>query len=238
MNPLFLKPFWSFFGSKWASAPRYPEATHRTIIEPFAGSAGYSMRYYQRNIILVELDEIVAEVWHYLTRVSAAEIRAIPIVRAVDDLPSWVPLGGRWLVGFNFGYGIAVPLRTFDNAFSRADDATGTANCWSERKRERIAQQVELIRHWKIIEGSYDEAPDIKATWFIDPPYQSVAGKHYRCSNKQIDFTHLSRFAQSRRGQVIACDNYGATWLPFQLFSVRSAFNKPGVNLEAIWTRG
>lgn len=39
-----LKPFWRYYGGKYRAAPRYPVPLHRTIVEPFAGAAGYSLR--------------------------------------------------------------------------------------------------------------------------------------------------------------------------------------------------
>jgi hypothetical protein len=40
-----VRPFFSFFGSKWRVAPHYPAPERDLIIEPFAGSAGYSLRH-------------------------------------------------------------------------------------------------------------------------------------------------------------------------------------------------
>ena len=34
-----LRPFFGYYGSKWAMARLYPAPQHRTIIEPFAGAA-------------------------------------------------------------------------------------------------------------------------------------------------------------------------------------------------------
>ena len=68
-----------------------------------------------------------------------------------------------------------------------------------------------------MFEGSYHEAPDVRATWFVDPPYVG-AGTHYRCSSKAIDFDHLGAWCVDRRGQVLVCENEGATWLPFAPF--------------------
>src|SRR5690606_32485643 len=43
----------------------------------------------------------------------------------------------------------------------------------------RRASQVDRIKHWKIIEGSYENAPDVKATSVVAPPCDA-AGKAYR----------------------------------------------------------
>ena len=90
-----LRPFWRFYGGKWRSSLLYPQPKHGTLIEPFAGSAGYSLRYPDLNVILVEKYDVIAEIWRWLIGASPAEIRAIPEVANVDDLPAWVPAGGR-----------------------------------------------------------------------------------------------------------------------------------------------
>src|SRR5688500_5758691 len=40
-----MRPFLSFYGAKWRSAPWYGPPTHDVVVEPFAGSAGYSAYY-------------------------------------------------------------------------------------------------------------------------------------------------------------------------------------------------
>ncbi|MFL6862652.1 MAG: hypothetical protein ACJ8DZ_06610, partial [Allosphingosinicella sp.] len=56
----------------------YPAPRYNTIIEPFAGSAGYSLRYHERTVILYEIDPVVVAVWKYLIGVTPREILAIP----------------------------------------------------------------------------------------------------------------------------------------------------------------
>ena len=67
--------------------------------------------------------------------------------------------------------------------------------------RARIASQIARIRHWTIIHGDYRQAPDIDATWFVDPPYQ-VMGKHYRHGAKGLDFDALADLTPSLRNEV------------------------------------
>lgn len=59
-------PFFTFYGGKWRAAPRYPSPIYNTIVEPFAGAAGYAVRYYERDIILIEKDPEIAALWRYL----------------------------------------------------------------------------------------------------------------------------------------------------------------------------
>lgn len=207
-------PFWRYYGGKWRAAPRYPAPECKTIVEPFAGAAGYACRYPWRQVVLVDADPIIAGLWAYLIAASPAEILAIPDLRdgaTVDDLP--ICQEARWLVGFWCNNGTTQPCKTA-SAWSR--DRGQEAHNWSGwgyKARERIARDVGQIKHWRIIHGDYTAAPDIEATWLIDPPYQTKAGRHYR--EQPGDFAALGAWAMARKGQVIACDQQGADWLPW-----------------------
>lgn len=85
--------------------------------------------------------------------------------------------------------------------------------------------------------GDYTDAPDVAATWFIDPPYQ-IAGREYRHDSRAIDYTALGAWCHARRGQVIACENVGADWLPFvPLRPTHGRHHIPNQTIEAIWHR-
>jgi site-specific DNA-adenine methylase len=210
-----LRPFFGYFGGKWRDAPKhYPTPEHDCIVEPFAGSAGYSLRYAGRKVILCEIDPVLASVWQYLVRVKPKEILAIRDLQpeeSVDDLK--VCQEARWLVGFWLNRGTARPRRS-PSKWMR--DGIRPGSFWGPRVRRTIASQVELIRHWRVFNRSYSECPTPKvATWFIDPPYET-AGKHYKFGSEQIDYHALARWCRSRPGQVIVCENKGAKWLPFR----------------------
>jgi hypothetical protein len=231
-----LEPFIRYYGGKWRAAPRYPAPAFPAIVDHFAGAAGYPMRYSDRRVILVETYAELAEMWRYLIRVSPCEVRRIPYVEHIDDLPGWVPSGGRTLIGFNLSAAVATP-RVSLSAGLRKLAAQGRRHCgWTDARRERVASQVGFIRHWQVIEGDYTLAPDVEATHFIDPPYNNAAGAHYKHGPSGIDYAALSSWARSRRGQVIACENVGATWLPFRPFGPCKAGPAHRVSLEAIWT--
>lgn len=97
----YLKPFFTFYGGKWLFAPNYGEPQHNTIIEPFAGSAGYSLNYYEHDVILVEKDPIIYSVWSYLISASSDDVMSLPeidettIIRDLDIHP-----GAKNLIGF------------------------------------------------------------------------------------------------------------------------------------------
>lgn len=232
-----LRPFWRYFGGKWRAARAYPAPKHGLIVEPFAGAAGYALRYYQRNVILVEKNPVVAGVWRFLIGATRADVMQIPYVEDVADLPASVPEEARWWVGFMLGAGDTRP-RARMSSMVRSDGG------WN---RERMAAQVDLIKHWRVIGAGYQAAPDVVATWFIDPPYQERGARdrrpgargrvRYPCGADDIDFTFLAQWVQDRRGQVIACENVGATWLPFRALGEFGAAAPGARSAEAVWIR-
>lgn len=230
-----LRPFWRYYGGKWRAAPRYPAPKYGTIIEPFAGAAGYSLRYADRKVILVERYHVVAEMWRWLISAKPSDVRAIPEVDDVADLPDSVPQGARWLVGFSMNSAAATPRRTLSAGRRELRAMRRQFEGWTALLRERVARQVTKIRHWKVIEGNYTKAPDIEATWFIDSPYEGRPGTHYTHGSSKIDYGRLAAWCRNRSGQAIVCEAAGATWLPFVSMGAFKAMNGRESD-EAIWT--
>jgi hypothetical protein len=227
-----LRPFWRYYGGKWRAAPHYPTPLHDTIIEPFAGAAGYSMRYPDRRVILVEKYPTICEMWRWLIAVKPSEVMRIPEVDDVDDLPAWVPVGARSLVGFAMNSACSTPRRTLSAGRRKMCALNRQYEGWTPALRARVADQVEHIRHWTIIEGDYADAPDIEATWFVDPPYQH-AGRHY--VHSRVDYGALATWSERRRGQVIVCEQEGADWLPFRPHRTERAGPTRQYSNEVIW---
>src|SRR6185312_12569866 len=103
-----------YYGGKYRSAPRYPKPDHDTIVEPFAGGAGYATRYHDRKVVLIEKDPLVASLWRYLVGVSSSEIRSlgeVPANGSVDDLVTACQ-EAKWLVGFWLNKGSAQPKKS------------------------------------------------------------------------------------------------------------------------------
>lgn len=225
-----MKPLWPYYGSKWRDARRYGAPRGDLVIEPFAGSAGYSTFYAPKRVMLYDVDPYVVGVWQYLIRASEAEIVALPdldVGQSVDSLK--VPQEARWLIGFWLNRGSAQPKKT-KTAYSARTERQQLV--WSQRARERIAAELPGIRHWTITQGDYTQAPhDPAATYYVDPPYGDK-GRYYRCND--VDLGRLGAWCQSLPGHVIACEQVGATWLPFRpLASIKSS---KGRSNEAIWT--
>ncbi len=231
-----LRPFFGFYGGKWRDALKhYPAPTHDTIVEPFAGSAGYAVRYANHKVILGEIDPVICGVWQYLIRVSVKDILAIPdleVGQSVNDLN--VSQEARWLVGFWLNRGAARP-RTGPSAWMR--DGIRPGSFWGERVRQTIAGQVEQIRHWKVYNTTYEDLPfSGEATWFIDPPYQKQ-GQHYHFGASGIGYSKLGEWCRTRPGQIIVCENEGADWLPFAPLADVKTTRRNSRSAEVVWIR-
>jgi site-specific DNA-adenine methylase len=214
----------SYYGSKSKIVDYYPPPKYGKIIEPFAGSARYSLKYWDREILLVDKYPVIVEVWNYLKNASEADIKSLPKLdtgQTIDD------------------YNLSDIEKKF-MGFMVQDGTTGmrrTASYFAvKRMNEKfdfIIKNLNKIKYWEIRLGSYDQLKNMEATWFIDPPYQ-FGGHEYKCSNKQIDFKKLAEWCQDRNGQAIVCENTKANWLPFKpMVDMQGAMFR---TTEAIWS--
>lgn len=215
-----------YFGAKRLNQIKYyPEPSHNTIIEPFAGSARYSFNYWQKEIILYDIDPMVCNVWKYLQKSTPGSILKLPDIGLGEQIPDYLNDEEKWLIGMS----IAVTDKPRKTAT--------TFNHWNYKNRYiskyynnsanpkksvkwRIAINLHKIKHWKIYNKDYREIKNNLVTWFIDAPYQ-VGGSRYKFN--KIDYSHLSRWIQKRNGQVIVCENSSATWQDFKLLYNSSA---------------
>lgn len=233
-TPISLQPFINYYGSKYLLARRYPPPLHRFIIEPFGGSAGYSLRYHAHQVLLHDLYPAVIDAWSFYQRASGEDILAWPdITRPGFELSQCTELdtSERAALGFWLAKAVTSPRR-------KATPWVQADLDWPKTK-ERIASQLRFIRHWQIACASYETAPNIEATWFIDPPYQ-LRGQHYVFGSDQIDYSALQEWVHSRPGQVIVCESEGANWLKgFQYLTLGrySAKTKQEGLAERFWYR-
>ena len=230
MKPL--APFWRYYGGKNRAARLYPAPEHRLIVEPFAGAAGYACRYPDRNVLLIDSSPVVAGVWRYLIATSAAELLRLPLLQpgqCVDELH--VCQEARWLIGFWCNSGTTYPGKTASTFAQLGDDVHNWAG-WGHKARERVARQVDSIRHWRVQQGDYRSAPRVEATWFVDPPYNNKAGRRY--PHQPDCFDELGAWCRRLPGLTIVCENEGAEWLPFR--TVGDIKSTRGTSAEVVWT--
>lgn len=231
-----LRPFFPYFGSKWSIASEYQRPRHDALVEPFAGSACYALHHHRRNVILVDASEVIAGLWRFLIRARAEEVLSIPDIpigeRSTEQgwCQEWEWLAGFWCSKANVRH--HYPRSAWGVRRDRS-----AMSFWGESVRRRIAGQMGAIRHWKIIHGDYTCAPEIEATWFVDPPYQPHASERRggRYPNQPSSFDALGEWCQGRQGQTIVCEMSGAQWLPFR--SLCAAKDQKGcTKREVVWT--
>jgi site-specific DNA-adenine methylase len=217
-----LKPFFTYYGGKFRIAPKYPRPVFSTIIEPFCGSAGYSLRHYKNQIKLYDLNERIVGTWKYLINVSEQEIIALPeIFDDVRDLN--ISQEAKWLIGYWCNKGSCEP-RNKPSTWMKSGVRPNSQ--WGRVIKQRIASQLKFIRHWTCDLKDYKNIEHKEdATWFIDPPYSAIAGRLYTYS--KIDYKRLSDWCLSRQGQTIVCEMQGASWLPFEKFYTAKGLEGP-----------
>lgn len=216
---------WSYYGSKNRLSKYYPEPRHDIIIEPFAGAAYYSLRYFERNIILIDKNPDIISIWEYLQQCSINDIDSLPkLVKGDKIKPSDFDCTGQYnLMRFLITQG--------------SHHGSSLVSPWGglrlESNIKRIKKNLFKIKHWLILEGDYTSSPNNLATWFIDPPY-FIGGHKYPYSNKKINYGCLANWIKTRRGQVIACENTSASWMDFM--PIKSQRGVQFTTTEAIWT--
>lgn len=215
----------------------YPDPTHDTIIEPFAGGASYSARHYMKRVLLYDSDPITASIWNFLLSPNALQDceQLIPNIAYPGDLvtalmPEGTPEGLIRLLQAEANVGTQ-GARGVHNQVTKFG-----AKSWA-RIKPKMRHWLPRIRHWRFHHLPFTEIPNQNATWFVDPPYNNPAGARYREQIK--DYYALGDWCKSRRGQLIVCENNGANWLPFEPLvprrGVKSRYQKSEA-MEALYT--
>ena len=230
-------PLFKLFGSKWSASKHYPAPEYDTIVEPFAGSAGYSLRHYHKSVILAEKNEHVYNLWNWLINdATEDDIRSIPLnLKEGMDIRELGMSDGQNLLLKNWQR-----TNNVGNCWTISPWGNKPGQ-WTESTRSRVAEQFQYIKHWKVYKDSKDVYNSSESTWFVDPPY--FANYKYKTT---VDYEDLGRTCSNLRGQVIVCEatcpktQENPNWLPFSSFrrtvtSRRKADNNHHSN-ELIWT--
>lgn len=210
----------SYLGSKSKLGPLYPKPRHGRIIEPFAGSARYSLLYPYNDVTLYDANPVVVDVWKYLIAAKKKDILALPDIESKVSLDTITGLSDaeRALIGFHLCRGKAKPRKVGHGQ-----------NSWNKDKL-RIAELVDSVKHWRAFNVDVlktpIENPTGLATWFIDSPYEIMqeGGSSDRYPyGDGIDRIKLAEFIRTRKGFVIACEGEGADYLPFEFLTETNA---------------
>ena len=216
-----MQPFFSYYGSKNNGAKRYGPPRRDLVIEPFAGSAAYSVWWDCKRVRLYDLSEDVCAAWHWLIHCSDDDVRRLPDKLYCNAELHALPDGAKQVVFWNVGFaqqafypGLKKWYLNYTNKGIKPDNK---ARFWRESIKELIIRQKPRIRDWTIDCLHYNKVPiEDEAHWHVDPPYQGYPGRLYKHSSKKIDYAHLAEWCRSLPGAVDVCEQYGADWLPFR----------------------
>ena len=207
-----------FYGRKKGIVDYYPEPKYRKIIEPFAGSASYSLKYWYHDITLYEIDPVIYNIWVYLIhKASSKRILELPLDYSKTNQ---ILKEEKDLIGFF--------IRSCSSRPNKNPSKHPNFNLWTSENRAILAENVEKVKHWRIYNKECNS--NFIATWFIDPPYQH-GGSYYKYSN--VDYKKLAEWCLSRKGQLIVCENDKADWLPFVF--LKKAYQRGHKNNEVIY---
>lgn len=241
-----MKPFFSYYGSKYRLCQQgfYPAPRlGNVVIEPFAGSATYSVYHECERAILIDKDPVIVGIWNYLIKASEKQILDLPtlgdshIFDFEDALKKLEPAAQN-LIGFWTAKARSQPSKSLGNWFTTYHKDK-SCRVWNEYVKERIAKQLTKIRKWTVVLGdyniAYDQSLDFKnQTYFIDPPYSSMAGKKYK--HNKINYEHLQWWIkQNKCSQIIACENQNLTYRWADFNKTAEAFNMRGKSKELAW---
>ena len=216
-------PLFKWFGSKWLSSKTLPAPKYDTIIEPFAGGAGYSLRHCERVAILAEIDPHISLLWQWLIHEATEQmIREIPLnVSEGIDIRT---------LGLSDGQALLLKSWQRTNNVGSCWTISPWGNKpgqWTANTRARVSEEIGAVKHWHFLANdgcAIIRSPPIRGTWFIDPPYQF--NYQYR-STLPLDYDALASRVRKLEGQVIVCEALSQktdarpTWLPFVDFGSR-----------------
>lgn len=210
-------PLFKHFGSKWSAARYYPAPLYGTIYEPFAGSAGYSLRHHEHNVILRENNVHLQSLWWWLiAEASESLIREIPL-----DIPVGTDIRA---LGLTHGQELLLKHWQRTNNVGNCWTISPWGNKpgqWTANTRARVAEEHQAVKHWRIFGPDADwSAPN--TTYFCDSPYLY----NYRYGADDFDFAALARALHSKQKprQLIVCEavcpktQRVPDWMPFTPF--------------------
>lgn len=213
MRPI--RPLFKWFGSKWSGSKHYPAPINGLpLFEPFAGSAGYSLRYPAHQVTLWDVNPHLQYLWPWLINSATSDdIKAIPLGLSIGtDIRS---------LHKDLSYGQMLLLKSWQRTTTNGDCWTVSKwghlpGQWTASTRSRVAEEIHAIKHWKFEPIHWDQP----GTYFCDSPYIF----NYRYGIKDFDFkAYADNVSKVPAGSLViaceaVCSKTGAIpdYLPFQ----------------------
>lgn len=142
---MILSPFFSYFGSKYLLSKKYKKSSKDILIEPFAGSACYSLHYPHKQVKLYDKYEVVCGIWDYLIHSKEQEILDLPIIdfdKTVHDYN--ICQEAKWLIGYFLADARGVPsVKHTSRSINKIKENENARNRWTHSKKIQIASQVQ-----------------------------------------------------------------------------------------------
>jgi hypothetical protein len=210
-------PLFKWFGSKWLASKHYPAPQHDVIFEPYAGSAGYSLRHHEKQVTIWDENSNLTALWWWLIKYAkSADVLEIPVgVPEGTDIAS---------LGLSTGQSLLLKHWQRTNNVGTCSTISPWGNKpgqWTENTRSRVAEELHGVKHWEVRRI----APDRPGTYFVDPPYLY----NYRYGFKEFDHAALvQRISEiPSPSQIIVCEamcpktQRVPDYLPFTPFGLR-----------------
>ena len=190
-------PLFKWFGSKWLSSRIYPSPEHDVIFEPYAGSAGYSLRNHEKRVVLWEDEAQLKALWRWLIKdATTSSVLDIPInLREGTDIRKLGLLDGQALL-------LKMWQRTNNVGNCWTISPWGNKpGQWTANTRARVAEELHAVKHWRLRRIEFDRS----GTYFIDPPY--FYNYRYRFEEAFDHKTLVERIrAIPKSSQIIVCE--------------------------------
>ena len=210
-------PLFKWFGSKWSASRYYPAPVHDHVFEPYAGSAGYSLRHSDKNVTVYDADPNLSVLWAWLIGPATHE--------DVCEIPLDLDVGYD-IRTLGLSAGQAMLLKHWQRTNNTGDCWVvspwgNKPGQWTKSTRDRVAREVELVKHWKFSRVDFS----VPGTYFVDPPYE-FNYKYRKSVLGAFDYDELVVRLRwlPEPNQVIACEaecqktGRVPNYLPFEKF--------------------
>lgn len=237
-----MRPLFSRFGAKYRVARHLGPPRRDEVVEPFAGSACYSLFWEPKRVSLYDKDADVRRCWDWLLGCSVEDIMRLPAPIRSNEEWLALPDGPRQVIYWNVGFAqprVGRHLPPWYLHYINTGERTGAMlgnnkwRSWDESNRALIARQRPKLDKWTFEQLDYRDIPLREAHWHVDPPYSGKPGRAYR--HNRIDYADLARWCRSLPGAADVCENRGADWLPFEPLT-RARTTRSGKEMdEMVW---